>query len=216
MGKSNNDIIQGLSDEIEYLQKVACEKSDLEEEVSVLQYSLQTCESRLLQVNKERLAQVTEHKQQNSQILALSLQIQALEEEKSLSKEIIDKNVMLQKQLEDEKLKTSNLLEEKESLFGRNVMLTKQLEDENLKTSNLLQEKESLIASKIVLEDRISCEKQTLEENAVLIKQLENEREAIELVKQEKKELVSIKQKLQKDMQKIQNELTNIDEDAYI
>merc|ERR1711915_392692 len=130
---ANNEIIQGLSDEIEYLQKIACEKGELEEQVSVLQYSLQTCESRLLQVNKERLAQVTEHKQQHAQILALSLKIQALKEEQSLSKEIMDKN----------------------------EILTKQLEDEKLKNSHLIQENENLITSNALLEDTISCNKQT-------------------------------------------------------
>merc|ERR1711915_1037020 len=90
----NNKVIEGLSDEIDYLQKIACEKSELEEQVSVLQYSLQACESRLLQVNRERFAQVTEHKHQQAQISALSLQIQTLNEVQSINKEIAEKNAM--------------------------------------------------------------------------------------------------------------------------
>jgi len=89
------------------------------------------------------------------------------------------------------------------------------LEDEKLKNSNLIQENENLITSNTLLEDTISCNKQTLEENVVLVKQLENEREALDLVKHEKKDLISDNLKLQKDMQKIKNELANIDDCAY-
>merc|ERR1711874_667067 len=187
MGNTNNEVIQGLSDEIEYLQKVACEKNGLEEQVNTLQFSLQDCESRLLQVNKERLAQVTESKHQQAQIAALSLQIQALKDEQFITREIISKNEVLMQQLEEEKT--------------------------TVKT--LLQENKNLMESKCSLEEERARGKQTLEENAVLIKQLENERETMTLIQKEKKVLISEKSNLQKDMQQIQNELATIDACAY-
>ncbi|XP_069943390.1 putative leucine-rich repeat-containing protein DDB_G0290503 isoform X1 [Cherax quadricarinatus] len=121
-------IIKDMSDQISQLKKDAAKIPDQDKHVQKLQLELQKQESRLLQVNKERLSLVGERACLQAQLASASTQARLLQDGNHEVEGVGEECISLLQQLDVERATVSTLQQERQQLLSDKEHLEKEMQ----------------------------------------------------------------------------------------
>ncbi|XP_071517453.1 uncharacterized protein [Panulirus ornatus] len=222
-------LLKEMEDKISQLERDAAKNPNRDEHVRKLQTELQKQESRLLQVNKERLSLVGERARLQAQLASASTQARLLQNDQQDVEEVGEERTSLFNQIDSEQVTVASLQQERQQLFTDKDQLEKKVQVLQEEVSCLQAKTEHLTSRQAHAAQQTRAEKRDTielckssekhyktkeaeadEEHITLLQQLEAEKSIVATLQQERQQILTDKEHLEKKLQVLQEEVASL------
>lgn len=222
-------ILKEMADKIIQLEAEAAKNSNHDEHVQKLQTELQKQESRLLQVNKERLSLVGERARLQAQLASATTQARLLQDNQQGVEEVNEEHISLVHPLDSEQVTVTTLQQERQQLLTDKEHLEKKVQVLQEEVACLQAKTEHLTSRQAHVAQQTHTEKRDVielynssevqskakdlkagEEHISLLQQLDIERFTVATLQHERQQLLTNKEHLEKELQVLQEEVASL------